>query len=567
MKASDFLVSFLIEKDVTDVFGIPGGVVLHFLDSVGKRTNEITARLNYNEQASALSACGYAQASGKMAVAYATRGPGISNMITGIADSYYDSLPVLFITAHSHFSNQTDMRFEENQEFDIVSMATPITKYAVRVERAEDLLFELEKSYHMAISGRPGPVLIDFLSSVLSADIDIEGQKPFTSDIHNCSDDVSRAVKAIRQEIDISKRPIILVGDGVRQSGSISDVRMLIDKLGVPVLSSRFAQDVVSCKDSYFGYIGSHAMRCSNFILSKCDLIISLGNRLAFNPQSESFGKITQSAKLIRIEIDEAEFQREIPNSVCLPIDLGEISRTLIDDEISWMDKGGWLEVCRKLRDTFQHNDIDHPVEVIASIISEMGSQATIVSDVGNNEFWLSRAYALSGSSARLLFSKSFGTLGCSLPKAIGAYYSSRRGVLCFTGDQGLQMNIQELQVLGREQLPVKIILINNSSSGMIREDQKKRFGSRFVSSTLCSGYSVPDFERVAAAYGIEYNRVNEESGADMFKGILRTDKPALIEVAVDEYSYGIPYLPRGSRPQNLEPGIAPGLFDMFDNM
>jgi len=573
MKVSDYIVDFLIEKGVTDVFGIPGGVVLSFLDSIGKRSTKITARLNYNEQASALAACGYAQVSGKLAVAYSTRGPGITNMITGIVDSFSDSLPVFFITAHSckNMLSNTGIRFEESQEFNTVKMLSAVTKYTVSIERMDDVCYELEKAYHLAVNGRPGPVFIDFLTGVLNGDITPESERHFIPDepVYDVSPTNSNEeiIACINNELRKSKRPVLLIGDGIRLSGTVEHLKKIVNKWNIPVLSSRFSQDIIPDSEHYYGYIGSHGTRYGNFVLSKCDLIISLGNRLMFKPNSKSFGVITKRAKIIRIDVDENEFLRDIPNTENFIGNLKEIMPTLADNSIDWLDSTGWCSVCKELKKNLYSYDIDFPINAISEIIKNASPQFTITSDVGNNEFWVSRAYALSGIPNRLLFSKSFGTLGCSLPKAIGAYYSTRERVLCFTGDQGLQMNMQELQLIAKENLPISIIVLNNFASGMIRDEQEKRFESRFLCTTADSGYGIPDFRRLAEAFGIDYICCDGGINESVLTSIVKGSRPIFVDILLKEDACRLPYLPIGYAMQNLAPEIDKELYERLEKL
>jgi len=571
MKVSDYVVNFLIEKGVTDVFGIPGGVVLGFLDSIGKRNSEIAARLNYNEQASALAACGYAQASGKLAAAYATRGPGIANMITGIAESFRDSLPVFFITAHSHKENLSGIgiRFEENQEFNTVNMLSSTAKYAVNVDRIENVRYELEKAHHIAVTGRPGPVLIDFQTDVLNGDITPESEWFFIPEepVIDESSSNKAIIDCIKLTLRVSKRPILLIGDGIRLSDTVKHLENIVNAWNIPVLSSRFSQDIIPNNENYYGYIGSHGTRYGNFILSKCDLIISLGNRLMFKPDSKSFGVITNKAKIIRVDVDKNEFLRKIPNTARFICDLKTVMPALSDSNIEWRDSADWRSVCKKLKDSLYAYDTGFPINAVLEILTRAPRQTVITSDVGNNELWLSIAYTFSGASNRLLFSKAFGTLGCSLPKAIGAYYATRNRVLCFTGDQGLQMNMQELRLIAKEGLPISIIVLNNFASGMIRDEQRSRFDSRFLCTTSGSGYGVPNVKKLADAFGINYIFCEDSIDKTELTPIISGDEPVLAEIILNENACRPPYLPMGHAMQNLVPEINKELYEQLESL
>ena len=568
MKVSDYIVDFLVSKGVTDVFGIPGGVVLDFLDSVGKRGKEITARLNYNEQASAFAACGYAQAARKLSVAYATRGPGITNMVTGITDAFCESLPIFFITAHSHKSVFKDIRVEEDQEFDTVGMLSSVSKYAVSINNIDDVRYEIEKSYYLAINDRPGPILIDFLVSVLRANINPELQRPFIPEENRNNEKLLylKIINTIKQELNKAKRPVILIGDGIKQSCTSEYIKIISEKWGIPILSSRSAHDIISESNNYYGYIGSHGIRYSNFILSKCDLIISFGNRLMFKPSSKSFGVITNKAKIIRIDVDKNEFLREIPNTICFHTELKDIMPLLADEDIKWYDND-WLSICNEIKKSLFNFDTEYPVNIITEIIKNIDNNTIITSDVGNNEFLLSIGYNHSKKTNPVLYSKSFGALGNSVPKAIGAFYSTKKKILCFTGDQGLQMNIQELQFIEKEKLPITIIVLNNFSSGMIRDQQEKKFDSRFINTTLNDGYSVPDFDKIAKAFEISYYCYNIKSEINTLKNILDKNEPVIIDIKFDKENEVIPHLPVGNPMQDIVPEIDRELYKRLNEL
>lgn len=553
MTGAEFLVDYLVKLGVTDVFGIPGGVVLDFLYELDRR-KEITAHLNFHEQCAGFAASGYAQVSGKLCATYATKGPGIANLFTPVADAYSDGSPVLIVTAHSEKNLDKKVRFTGEQELDTVDIFKSVTKYAVRIDSAAALPFEVKKACGIAIDGRKGPVLIDVLSSVFSENI---------PDIKSTENAVSSAavssVDYIVEKLKTSRRPIFFIGDGIHQSAAESKMRELAEKANIPVLSSRYSEDVMPASDMYFGYIGSHGIRCANFILSKADLIISLGNRLAFPINSESFKPIYENAEIIRIESDESEAARHIPNSKCFIENVADTINELLRRNICYIEPEKWVSVCKRLKKELFEADINIPTRILSEAFKAISDDVTIVNDVGNNEFWSSRAYIHAEISNRALYSKCFGALGCSLGKSIGAYYASKAPVLCVTGDQGLQLNSQELQFIGMHRLPIAILLINNGSSGMIKDREKNRYG-RFVHTTQGSGYGTPDFKKLAEAYGIEYKAYTPEI-------FTKIDRPILVEAMIDEDIALEPNLPRGNGCQNLAPELDKTLFDELDKL
>lgn len=562
MNAADFIVEYLVGLGVTDAFGIPGGVILELLYAMDRRAPAIRAHLAYHEQGAVFAACGYAQAGGKLGVAYATRGPGVTNMITGIADAYYDSIPLLVLTAHGCSRDRGAMRIAEDQEMDPIPVVSSITKYAARVERTDELRFEVEKACHLAASGRPGPVLLDIRSGILREEFDPSRYPAYVLPAER-TDQTEEAVEGIKAALATARRPVLLIGDGVKQAGMTEAVRRLADRLGIPVLSSRAAEDVMPRSPLYFGYIGSHGTRYGNFILSKADLIIALGNRMSFPVGSASFRPLVERTKTIRIDVDATEFDREIPNSENYTVDLRSLLPQLLRGRLTVGDMTGWLVVCKELREELWACDATTPVKEIAGLMRSIEAGSALTCDVGNHEFWVSRAYTAAEIDNRVLYSRSFGALGCALPKAMGAYYATGRPVVCFVGDQGIQMNIQELQFVSANRLPIRIVLINNQSSGMIKSREKKAFAGRYIHTTLASGYSVPAMETVAKAYGLRYVR----AGSAEAEGFSAAEGPLLFEMDVDEDIDLDPILPQGNDLQRLWPLLPDEQYKMLDEL
>lgn len=554
MTGAEFLVDHLVKLGVTDVFGIPGGVVLDFLYELDKRKEEIAVHLSFHEQCAGFAVSGYAQLSGKLCVAYATKGPGITNLLTPAADAYSDGTSMLIVTAHSEKVLDKKIRFTDEQELDTVDIYKSVTKYAVRIDSAEEFPFEVCKACSIALEGRKGPVLIDVLSSIFSEnipDVKSSGNALLTAPVIS-ADYITEKLKA-------SRRPIFLVGDGIHQSGSEGKMRELAEKTNIPVLSSRCSEDVMPTSDMYFGYIGSHGIRYANFILSKADLIVALGNRLAFPINSSSFKPIYENIEIIRIESDESEAGRHIPNIRCFIENVSDTVGELLYRDICYTEPDKWISVCDRLKKELFETDINTPTRIISETFKSIKDDVTIVNDVGNNEFWSSRAYIRAGISNRALYSKCFGALGCSLGKSIGAYYARKVSVLCVTGDQGLQLNSQEMQFIGMHRLPIAILLINNGSSGMIKDREKNRYG-RFVHTTFDSGYGTPDFKKLAEAYGIEYKAYTPVIFANI-------DRPILVEARIEEDIALEPNLPKGNICQNLTPELDKTLFEELDKL
>ncbi len=554
MTGAEFLTESLIRCGVTDVFGIPGGVILDFLYELDRRKGEITAHLSFHEQCAGFAASGYTQYSGKIGVAYATKGPGITNLLTPVADAYSDGTPVLVVTAHSEKQLDRNIRFTAEQELDTVALFRSVTKYAVRIDSAEAFAGEVKKALQITAGGRKGPVLIDVLTSIFTAEI------PETEPISG-TETTQRVTSAnyIIEKLKNAHRPIFLIGDGIHQSHTEKRICELAEKTQIPVLSSRCAEDVMPVSEMYYGYIGSHGIRYANFILSKADLIIAIGNRLAFPVNSDSYKPIYQNAEMIWIESDPAEAGRHMPHCTCFPENAADTLCELSKRTVSYKDPDTWTAICQKLKTALFEMDVNLPVSMAAEAFRAIQPDAVIVNDVGNNEFWSSRAYLYAGIANRMLYSKCFGALGCSLGKSIGAYYASRQPVLCVTGDQGLQLNSQELQFIGMHKLPITILLLNNGASGMIRSREKLRY-PKFVHTTAESGYGTPDFRKLAETYGIGYQTFSPAAFENM-------DGPLLVEAQFDEAIDLEPNLPRGNRCQDMSPAMDKVLFEELDKL
>ena len=529
---AEYLVDELIKYGVTDAFGIPGGVILRFLYALDKRDG-IEPHLAYHEQTAAFAACGYAQASGNLGVTYATRGPGICNAFTAIAEAYQESIPVLFVTAHGTRREIEGVRFSANQEMDIVDAVKKITKYAANIECIEETVPIIKKAIKTALSGRRGPVLIDVSAGLWSeevSDVDDVAEEEKTHTV-----DCDRIV----EEINAAKRPVILIGDGLRYGVQKETLLRDAENIKLPIISSRGSLDLVSGSSYYFGYVGSHGIRYSNFILSKADLIVVLGNRMAFPFTSASFKPILEK-RIIRIEIDEGELRRNITGEVACCANacdvLGNLGRIAEHRE--------WIYTCKKLKTELLDEDCSDPVEKIVGFINSNQS-AVYVCDVGNNEFWFSRAYERSGCADKVLMSKSFGTLGSAIGKSIGAYYGSKSNVVCVVGDQGLQYNLQELQYIIQHKLPIQILLINNGCSRMIADHESGQY-EELLHVNRDTGYDIPDFRAIAKAYGLEEN---------------------IKEIRIDENITLTPSLPKGRECQDMEPSLDRDRYEALNSL
>ena len=546
MKIAQYIVDSLQKHGVTDMFGIPGGVILDLLYAFDAAKPKVTPHLVYHEQDAGFAACGYAQASGKLGVAYATKGPGFTNLITAIAEAYYESIPVLFITAHS--SDLVEgMRTMADQEMDTCAMVDKITKCAKRLENADTFVEDFEKAVQTSMSGRRGPVLLDISAALWRQEVE-----PCKIPNEECERNQDIDYTEIARIISEAKRPVILAGAGIVQASAQDEFCELVAKIDIPVISSRATHNLLAGDKHYMGYIGSHGMRSANFMLTKADLIIAIGNRMHYPIQSKSFGNVMCNKKVLRFDIDPSEFKREIPNSKTYAVDAKELVSGMLKGAYDYGNHAEWNKVCNRIWVELNDTDCESPISEIASILRNMPLNSVITCDVGNHEMLVSRASVWTDSQHRTIYSKAFGALGNALGKAIGAYYATRKPVLCFVGDQGLQMNSQELQYVVLHQLPITIVVMNNEKSGMIFEREMARYDYA-VHTSKDSGYGHPNWGDVAQAYGMDYRQLED----------LDFTAPTIAELCYQQEQ--IPYIPQGVSCQDMDPKLDRELFNTLN--
>ncbi|MCQ5128032.1 thiamine pyrophosphate-binding protein [Butyricicoccus faecihominis] len=556
MKLSDYIVEFLIAQGVTDIFGYPGGMVTHFMDSLDRYRDKISAHVNYHEQASAFCACGYAQAGGPFGVAYATSGPGATNLITGIANAYFDSIPTLFITGQVNTyeaRGKMPLRQKGFQETDIVAIVTPVTKYAVRIDDPNQIRYVLEKAVYLCSSGRPGPVLLDVPMDIFRADIDIPVIKKFCQP-ESEKPDYTFIAEEMLGLLKNAKRPVILAGGGIVTSGCASEFRQIAHLLNVPVVTSMIGCGILATDDLLnYGFIGAYGNRSANFIICNSDLIISLGSRLDCRQTGNDLTKFAPDTVIYRIDIDANEFSNRISNKeIQVTADLRDLlpailKRTQLGVYPTWITK------CNRIKKLLGNLDQSKPTEMIAQLGSCLPNDAVITTDVGQNQVWTAQCL-MHSEQQMVLFSGGHGAMGYALPAAIGAYFSQRRATICIVGDGGLQMNIQELEFVARESIPLKIILINNNSLGMIRHFQEMYFDSNFMQTKAEKGYLTPNFEAIAKAYGLRYGHCETALGIEQYKPMLMDQQTLFLEVQLDDTTYVLPKLSMGKPIYDQDP-------------
>ncbi|MGH4123620.1 MAG: thiamine pyrophosphate-binding protein [Clostridium sp.] len=564
MKASDYIVEFLISKGITDVFGYPGGVICHLMDSFNKYKDKICAHTNYHEQAAAFAACGYAQTSLKPGVAYATSGPGATNLITGICNAYFDSIPTIFITGQVDTyaaKGSLNVRQRGFQETDIISMVKSVTKYCVRVESQDKLQEYLEKAYYHATTGRQGPVLLDIPADIQRSEIDIKIEESFSiksTELKNRQEKVKIIIDALKK----AERPCFLIGSGIKQSGMLKEFKTLVKYVSVPVVTSMLAFDVLACDHSLnYGFAGANGHRYANLILAKSDLVITFGTRLDLKQVGGIREEFVANAKLMRIDIDSDEISYKVrKDEIQILADLKQLIPELLNSlkgiELNYTE---WISVCNIIKNELRDMDNAKYHDFIYAISNKIPDNTVITADVGHQQVWVAQAFKVKEKQS-VYFSGGHGSMGYSLPAAIGAYYGTGRPVISINGDGGVQMNIQELQFVRRENLPITIVVINNFALGMIRYFQEMNFNGNYTQTTADSGYTVPNFEAITKAYGLAYYKVKELEDIEQID--FNSMEPSLIEVQLPMNTYLHPKFAFNKPNQDQEPAIDRKLYE-----
>lgn len=567
MKLTDYIVAFLEKKGIHDFFGYQGTMIAHLVDSIEKNpgTNNHSC---YNEQGASFAACGYAQSKDACACAYATSGPGAVNLLSGVANAYFDSLPVVFITGQLNtyeYSGIEGLRQQGFQEIDIVAMAKPVTKYCVQIREPEDIVKELNKAYHIAVTGRKGPVLIDLPMNIQRSEVE---NPVYDMEFEAEKDDEALnelAAAAVEEALGRAKRPVIMMGHGVDSKESQAALLSFAEKYQIPVITSVLAKSVVPYDHPMnFGCIGgAYGHRYANMIANaKADLLLCFGISLCTRQIGVKVHEFAKGAEIIRIDIDKYNLQRDIhENAVheqkfCVNTSVVIERLKKMKVEVS-SNRQEWVAVCDQIKQNLQAVDENtperYPNRMLAALSDCLKDTSAIAVDVGQHMVWSYQSFK-NRKGQVMLFSGGHGAMGYALPAAIGAYYATGKPVACICGDGAFQMNIQELQWVKRENIPVKMIVMNNGALGMIRHLQRDYFECLFAGTSDGCGFSSCDFYRVAQAYGIEAERVQCEDAAKSAAEFLKGDGPRLLEITLEHGTFAYPKTCLGEPIHNQQP-------------
>ena len=544
------LESFLIEG-VDTLFGYPGGAIIPVYDALYDYRNRLRHILVRHEQGAVHAAQGYARVSGRVGVCLVTSGPGATNTVTGLADALMDSTPIVLITGQVGSSLLGTDAF---QETNFIGITQAVTKWNCQVKRAEEIPAAIAKAFFVARSGRPGPVVVDITKDAQCgvAPFHYKRVTSIRSYVPVSEPDPARLDEAARL-IDEAQRPLVMVGQGVLLGNAEAQLRAFLEKSGMPVASTLLGLSAVPTDaPQYVGMLGMHGNYGPNIRNRECDLIVAVGMRFD-DRVTGSPAHFAENARVIHLEIDPAEIGKIIPADV--PV-AGDVRQTLpmLTERIHSRDHSAWIEGFRACDRIERERVIDkalHPAggrihmgEAVDTVARAYANDAVVVTDVGQQQMFAARYFGFRHTRS-LVTSGGLGTMGFGLPAAIGAKLGApERDVVLFVGDGGLQMTIQELGTIFQSKVPVKIVLLNNSFLGMVRQWQELFYDSRYSFTELTN----PDFGMIARANGLGYRRVeSREELADAVAEMKASQGAYLLEVCVESQENVFPMVPAGA--------------------
>lgn len=572
MKLSDYIAAFLRDQGLRHVFAVTGGASLHLIDSVA-RTTGIDFVCPQHEQGGAMAADGYARASGGLGCAIATSGPGATNLITGIICSWFDSVPVLYLTGQVttfRLKGDTGVRQMGFQETEIVDMCRPVTKYAVMVTDWRRIRYELEKAIHIARTGRPGPVLVDVPDDLQRLQIDPAELEPFTPDASTTKPAPSAGeLDRLIGMLQAAKRPVVILGWGIRLAGAGREAVALVEQLGIPVLPTWPALDMIpSNHPLVIGPFGTHGTRYGNYALQNADFVLSIGARLDTREAGSPYQDFARGARKVVVDIDAAEL-RKLPAfgmdvDLAIQADAGEFLRALSARASAiprlkvadWLDQiAAWKRKYPICVPAYRRETAINPYVFVEELAECAAPGEDLVLDTGCALAWTCQAFQFK-EGQRLYHAFNTTAMGYALPAAIGVSFAKGRApVTCVVGDGSLQMNIQELATVVRHQLPLRIFLINNHGYSMVQQTQEQWLEGRYEATTVAGGLAFPDFVRVAQAYGIPTLTIERnEDAADLVKRAYGHAGPVFVNVEIDARHRVVPQVKFGRPIEDGEP-------------
>jgi len=545
---ADLLIDLLIKENVEIIFGYPGGAVLPIYDAIYRAQDKVNHVLFRHEQGMIHAAEGYARITGKPGVVIATSGPGATNLVTGITDAMMDSLPLVVFTGQVARSVIGTDAF---QEADVMAITTPITKHNYQVQSISDLPRIVKEAFHIASTGRPGPVLIDIPKDVSSgalteepeaAEMDLPGYQPTI--MPN-----PLQIKKLADSISKAKKPVLLAGAGVLHAKASAELAAFAEKHQFPVVNTLLGLGSFPADNPLsLGMGGMHGTYAANMALYECDLLINFGARFD-DRLTGNLKHFAPNAKVAHIDIDPAEIGKNVPTQIPIVGDAKEALLQLLDQSSAETNHEEWLKTLQQYKQDYplwyKHDPSGMcPQWLIEAVHKVTNGEAIVVTDVGQHQMWAAQYYTFN-QPHRWVTSGGLGTMGFGFPAAIGAQMAAPEStVVAFCGDAGFQMTLQELSVAFERNLPIKIIIVNNGALGMVRQWQELLHGNRISQSILPSQ---PDFVKLAESYGIRGIKVdNEEDLIAILPEVFAYDGPVLMDCRVLQQEKVFPMMAPG---------------------
>ncbi len=574
MNLSDYVLKFLKQKKVKNVFLITGGAISFMIDSFS-RTKGIKYTCVAHEQAAAMMADSYSRLGPNLSCTMVTSGPGATNLITGIACSWFDSIPALHITGQvNSYEKQGAQKGTKNtrqvgfQETDIVSITKPITKFSYQLKNPNEIRYILEKACFLAQNGRPGPVVIDIPMNFQKVKIDENRLKKFNYPKKKLNKILlKQKIKKIFYLLKKSKRPVILLGGGIKISRTQNSTNKLIKKLDIPVVTTWSGVDIVDHSlNKYVGNVGVYGSRAANFAVQNSDFLLCLGTRLDTRITGGAPSTFARNAKVISVDIDKHELSKKrglklyLKVNNCLSDFFNDIDKNY--KKFEYKNKN-WLHKCAQWkikypivkREYYSQKKYVNPYVFMEKLAKILNKKDVVIADDGGHLTWAIQSFKV--KSGQKLFS-AFGNspMGYAFPASIGASIALDKGrIICIDGDGSIQINIQELQTVVFNKLPVKIIVMNNNGYGIIKQFQELYLNKRYEATTAKTGVVNPNFKKVSKAYGINYTLISNQKNLNkVLSKPIKSNKPEFIEVLLKPNQKIIPKLQFGNPIEDLSP-------------
>jgi acetolactate synthase-1/2/3 large subunit len=535
MRAADALIAALERGGVDTVFGMPGGATLPLYDALaGSGIRHVLMR---HEAAAGHAAEGYARATGRPGVAFATSGPGATNLVTPIADAHMDSVPVVFVTGQVKTSLRGTNAF---QEADVIGITAPVVKHSIAVERADDAAQAIADALHLAVTGRPGPVLVDVPTDIASAPARDEVRAPCLPGHRPCLRPNGRQVRLAARAIAAAHRPVLYAGGGVVHAEAAAELTALARAAGLPVTTTLMALGAFPASDpQWLGMLGMHGTRAANWAMDEADLIVAVGARFD-DRVTGALDEFAPRATVVHVDVDPSEIGKNVAAHIPLVGDARLALAAIADDLAADLDRGrldpwwarirGWQAAFPAGAGSGEPAAVD-PSAALDALQGATGGSAIVTTDVGQHQMWAANRLRFD-APRRWITSGGLGTMGFGLPAALGAQAACPDAtVVCVSGEGSLLLNVQELATAVTESLPVKIVLLDNASLGMVRQQQDMFWSGRRMAVDL--GHT-PDWAALATAFGLAGRSVDApDEVADAIADTLAEPGPALLRVAI----------------------------------